>query len=242
MIEGNLIHEILEILKREKESLSDYCYEYITALLMNLSLRASGKDQIEFNKELAFEVLIDLIECQNEQIRTFVNGTLYSLLSRKSFCDYANHLGLNDKLQELYNNSDERFQKQILYMINQLNKEEYDIEETLSDQIEENDVDDIDDEDEVAAEDDDDDDLNDLINGENLLQNDFQLSGPEAQKQKFITDSIVLKELQSRAKYRDQQQGQFDIQAQGRIQDFEDLDINNSSVKRSQQLDSKPKP
>jgi hypothetical protein len=66
MIEHNLIHIILIILKNEKDSLSEYCYEYITAMLMNLSLRSAGKDKIDNEKELAFEVLFSLIECVNE--------------------------------------------------------------------------------------------------------------------------------------------------------------------------------
>ena len=78
---------------------------------MNLSLRSAGKDKIEGDKELVFEVLFSLIECINEQIRTFINGTLYSLLSRRTFRDYANQLNLGDILQNLYDDSDERFKK-----------------------------------------------------------------------------------------------------------------------------------
>lgn len=50
MIENDLIYHILVILKREKNTLSEYCYEYITAMLMNLSLRSSGKDKLEIHK------------------------------------------------------------------------------------------------------------------------------------------------------------------------------------------------
>ena len=66
MIEHDLIYQILLILKNEKETLSEYCYEYLTAMLMNLSLRSSGKDKIEMHKELAFEVFLSLIECPND--------------------------------------------------------------------------------------------------------------------------------------------------------------------------------
>jgi hypothetical protein len=89
MIENELIYWILVILKKEKNTLSDYCSEYITAMLMNLSLRSSGKDKLESQKQLVFDVMFSLLESDNDQIRTFINGTLYSLLSRKSFQDFV---------------------------------------------------------------------------------------------------------------------------------------------------------
>ena len=62
--------------------------EYATALLMNLSLRNRGKDECE---KLATEqqinilkVLSDMMEHDNLQVRTHVNGTLYSILTRQS--------------------------------------------------------------------------------------------------------------------------------------------------------------
>jgi len=56
---------------------------------MNLSLSSRGKDALSFNKDLAFEVLFSLIEYPNDQIRTFTNGTFYSMFSRKELRDYA---------------------------------------------------------------------------------------------------------------------------------------------------------
>ena len=49
---------------------------------MNLSLRNSGKAKCEEESENVLKVLNDLLEHENMQVRTFVNGTLYSLLSR----------------------------------------------------------------------------------------------------------------------------------------------------------------
>lgn len=42
-----MIRWIATILSNEGGSLSDYSIEYATALLMNLSLRAAGKDKCE---------------------------------------------------------------------------------------------------------------------------------------------------------------------------------------------------
>jgi hypothetical protein len=47
MIESNLIKWIVQTLKVEKYTLSEYSYEYATALFMNLSLRTAGKKQCE---------------------------------------------------------------------------------------------------------------------------------------------------------------------------------------------------
>ena len=86
MIEGGVIGWIVQILRTSQDFLSDYSMEYATALLMNLSLRNRGKDECE---KLATEqqvnilkVLSDMMEHDNLQVRTHVNGTLYSILTR----------------------------------------------------------------------------------------------------------------------------------------------------------------
>lgn len=58
--------------------------EYATALLMNLSLRNRGKDECEKLTQSVniLKVLSDMMEHENLQVRTHVNGTLYSILTR----------------------------------------------------------------------------------------------------------------------------------------------------------------
>lgn len=52
---------------------------------MNLSLRSTGKTKCEEMPEnLVLQVLSELIEHENMVVRTHVNGTLYSILTRKS--------------------------------------------------------------------------------------------------------------------------------------------------------------
>jgi hypothetical protein len=41
-----MIKWIALVIRRENENISDYSIEYATALLMNLSLRAAGKDKV----------------------------------------------------------------------------------------------------------------------------------------------------------------------------------------------------
>ena len=71
------------MLKNESEKLSEYSTEYATALLMNLSLRSTGKDKCEDPSLTIIQVLNDLVEHENPQVRTYVNGTLYSIFTRK---------------------------------------------------------------------------------------------------------------------------------------------------------------
>jgi hypothetical protein len=81
MISLDLIKWIVVTIRDELETLSDYSLEYATALLMNLSLRVEGKNKCEEIPDL-LNVLSELIENENLQVRTHVNGTLYSILTR----------------------------------------------------------------------------------------------------------------------------------------------------------------
>jgi hypothetical protein len=49
-----------------------------------------------------------------------VNGTLYSILTRLSLKQQAHQLGMGDMLEYVMQNSDEQFQRQIQYILNQL--------------------------------------------------------------------------------------------------------------------------
>ena len=84
MIESGVIRWIAQVLQTNKDYLSDYSMEYATALLMNLSLRQSGKDECEkLSSEInILKVLTDLMEHENQYVSTHVNGTLYSILTR----------------------------------------------------------------------------------------------------------------------------------------------------------------
>ncbi len=64
--------------------LSDYSVEYATAMLMNLCLRRDGKLAAASPSLNLLEVLADYLENDNEQVRTYVNGSLYSVLSLPS--------------------------------------------------------------------------------------------------------------------------------------------------------------
>jgi len=96
-----MIKWIANILANEGGSLSDYSIEYATALLMNLSLRAAGKDKCEEPEIQILKILNELVEHENLQVRTYVNGTLYSIFTRKKLREEAKELGMPEVLQYL---------------------------------------------------------------------------------------------------------------------------------------------
>jgi hypothetical protein len=59
-----VIRWIFETIRDELDTLSDYTLEYATALLMNLSLRADGKNKCEELPDI-IRLLCELIESEN---------------------------------------------------------------------------------------------------------------------------------------------------------------------------------
>lgn len=98
MIQLDMIRWISTTLREEGDRLSDYSIEYATALLMNLSLRSSGKDKCEEPDIDLLKVLNSLVEHENLQVRTYVNGTLYSIFTREKLREEAKALGMPDVL------------------------------------------------------------------------------------------------------------------------------------------------
>ena len=112
MIDQDVIQWIIQILKGEQLSLSEYSLEYTTALLMNLSLRVQGKNKCEqLPENEVLQVLNELIEHENMVVRTHVNGTLYSILTRKALKLQARALGMQEMLNYLMEQSDEQLKK-----------------------------------------------------------------------------------------------------------------------------------
>jgi hypothetical protein len=98
-----MIDWIAKVLKNEGQELCDYSIEYATALLMNLSLRSSGKDKCEAADVELLNVLNELLEHENLQVRTYINGTLYSIFTRAKLKEQARALGMEEVLNYLMN-------------------------------------------------------------------------------------------------------------------------------------------
>lgn len=63
---------------------------------MNLSFRKEGLDKCEEIRDELMSNLIELLEHKNKDIQSYINGTLYRVLSRKYFREKAREHGLAD--------------------------------------------------------------------------------------------------------------------------------------------------
>lgn len=189
MIELNMIDWLGKLLKFEADSISYYSLEYGTALLMNLSLRTAGKDKIESCSVDILSVLNNLLEHENIQVRTYVNGTLYSILTRLQLKEHAFELGMDEALRFLMHQSDDHLKRQIQYILDQLNSEQEDcLSDDNDDDPEDRDEDESEIDDYIAEDEDMEDVLNEknLLTGEDLLLHSY-IAKPELNKS-FETD------------------------------------------------------
>ncbi|CAJ1439330.1 unnamed protein product [Effrenium voratum] len=128
MIEMGLVEWVVSVLGSPMEGLgapSEFSLEFGSAMLMNLALRSAGKRKCLEQDMLP--VALKLMEHWNPQIRTHINGTLYSLLSVPSFRENAKASGLEATLRSIHAQAsgvgDEISVRQIEYLLEQLNPE-----------------------------------------------------------------------------------------------------------------------
>eukprot|EP00762_Andalucia_godoyi_P004331 ANDGO_05445.mRNA.1 LisH domain-containing protein ARMC9 OS=Pongo abelii GN=ARMC9 PE=2 SV=1 len=142
MVRRDVIKWLVGFLKNT-ENLSEYSVEYATALLMNLALRFDGKRKCDEVGDGLLLTLMDLLEYDNPQVRTYVNGMLYSILTVGSIRERARGLGLGDLLSLLMDRGDDHQQQQLEYVLQQLeledknapteNQEQYDDDDDAAD-------------------------------------------------------------------------------------------------------------
>lgn len=169
------------MLSLEKNTLSEYSFEYGTALLMNLSLRSYGRQRCEEIVVKLLSMMMELLKHQNTQVRSFVSGTLYSILTRPVVKQQALKMGLESLLKDLIRTSPDDLQKNYSYILNQLQTTGPD-DDNLSDINEDEHDADIMDDEEIGEEDDFQDQIDPDFSpvGEDLLQR-FELGGKEAE-------------------------------------------------------------
>jgi hypothetical protein len=68
--------------------------------------------------------MISNLSSESIQVRTCVNGTLYSLLKRKKIKNEARAMGLEQMLNAQLSNPNEQMKKQIQYILEELSSEE----------------------------------------------------------------------------------------------------------------------
>jgi len=135
LIELDVIAWITNVFIKECENISEYTLEYGLALLMNLSLRVTGRDRCEKVSNKLLKILINYLHSESIQVRTCINGTLYSLLKRKKMKLEAKKLGLEKMLNSQLQNPNEQMKKQIQYILEELNSDQ-DAEENKDEEFE----------------------------------------------------------------------------------------------------------
>jgi len=124
MIALGLVEWIMGVLGWQGEAIqgmpSEFSLEFASAMLMNLALRTAGKQRCAELDTLT--VALNLMEHWNPQIRTYINGALYSLLSVESFRSKARHAGLEGVLRSIFAQADDDIsRRQVEYLLEQLN-------------------------------------------------------------------------------------------------------------------------
>ncbi|XP_014671711.1 PREDICTED: lisH domain-containing protein ARMC9-like [Priapulus caudatus] len=182
MIQEGMLEWLVETL-RDHDSLSDYTLEYAIALFMNLCLRTAGKYRCEAMPQETLRVLTDLLGHENVEIRPYVNGALYSLLSVPSIREAAHVMSLQEVLEGFRGDSDADMRRQVEYIIRQLNNAEKNETESDIDDDEE-DEDDEEDLDTMEA---------DLDKEEVLFPNPSELTGETLLQVEYIAPSSKVK-------------------------------------------------
>ncbi|XP_060797130.1 lisH domain-containing protein ARMC9 isoform X2 [Neoarius graeffei] len=109
---------------QDSDSLSDYSVEYAVTLLMTLCLRTEGKRKCTEKAKHVLKVLTDLLGHENHEIRYYVNGALYSILSVPTLRQEAKEMSLEEILCCYMKEENPELNRQMEFIIKQLNSEE----------------------------------------------------------------------------------------------------------------------
>ncbi|TSK53800.1 LisH domain-containing protein ARMC9 [Bagarius yarrelli] len=123
LIRLDLIAWLIDELQ-DADSLSDYTLEYAVSLLMTLCLRTAGKRKCTEKAKHVLKVLTDLLGHENHEIQCYVNGALYSILSVPSLRQEAKEMSLEEILQCYMKEENLELNRQMEFIIKQLNSED----------------------------------------------------------------------------------------------------------------------
>uniref|UniRef100_A0AAY4EXF2 LisH domain-containing protein ARMC9 n=1 Tax=Denticeps clupeoides TaxID=299321 RepID=A0AAY4EXF2_9TELE len=140
MIRDGVIGWLVDELQ-DSDCLSDITLNYAVALLMNLCLRTQGKRKCAENPKHVLKVLTDLLGHENHEIRPFVNGALYSILCVPTVRDEAREMSMEEILHCYSKEENPELNRQIEFIIKQLNSGEVTEDERESDDEDDDDED-----------------------------------------------------------------------------------------------------
>uniref|UniRef100_A0A8C2AMI5 LisH domain-containing protein ARMC9 n=1 Tax=Cyprinus carpio TaxID=7962 RepID=A0A8C2AMI5_CYPCA len=141
MIRDGLIGWLVKEL-HDSDCLSDYTLEYAISLLMNLCLRTQGKKKCAEEAKHVLKVLTELLGHENHEIRYYVNGALYSILSMPEIREEAKQMSMEEILRCYSKEENPELNRQIEFIIKQLNSADIPEHEPESDDEEDDDDDD----------------------------------------------------------------------------------------------------
>ncbi|XP_016315858.1 lisH domain-containing protein ARMC9-like [Sinocyclocheilus anshuiensis] len=141
MIRDGLIGWLVKEL-HDSDCLSDYTLEYAISLLMNLCLRTQGKKKCAEEAKHVLKVLTELLGHENHEIRYYVNGALYSILSMPEIREEAKQMSMEEILRCYSKEENPELNRQIEFIIKQLNSADISEHEPESDGEEDDDDDD----------------------------------------------------------------------------------------------------
>ncbi|KAE8603541.1 hypothetical protein XENTR_v10014361 [Xenopus tropicalis] len=149
MIKDDLIFWLVQELE-DTDHLSDYALQYTIALFMNLCLRSAGRKMCSRDADHVLKVLSDLLGHENHEIRSYVNGALYSILAVPSIREEARSMGMEEILRWYIREGNTDMNCHIEFIIKQLNSEDK-FDESIESDDEEEEKDDEEDEDALEA-------------------------------------------------------------------------------------------
>ncbi|KAL5111404.1 LisH domain-containing protein ARMC9 [Taenia crassiceps] len=149
MTELGMVEWLVDLLE-DTDSLSDYTLEYAVALFMNLCLQTAGKARCIPMADRVLKVLTDLISHENTNILAYVNGALFSLLTRPEIQAAAEDMDLEGILSCFMREDQQELNRQFEYIIKQMHTSDHN-EDGASDDDENDDDDDDDDDEEDEA-------------------------------------------------------------------------------------------
>lgn len=83
MITLGIIHMIFKVFKHEGSDISVFTLQFLTAMMMNLSLTKSSQSDFEMHKTELITIIIEHMTSENTQVRDYINGSIYLLLLSK---------------------------------------------------------------------------------------------------------------------------------------------------------------
>jgi len=98
LIEHDLIEKMVNLVRQEYQSISDYSLECSMAMLMNLSLRTKGKEKMEKIHAILIPLLKGILMSNSGQIVIYANGILFSIISSEVMRNFIKQTNLADFL------------------------------------------------------------------------------------------------------------------------------------------------